>query len=175
MIRNWTKKHYYLLIGTGLVASFIYLTGYVYMIKPISAELVSTKQQATMFEKQLSRFSLLDEHDKEMTEINEQIPIGNSLDTLLHQLNQFAGRTKVNIYFIESHTSEEKQAEEELTFIKDNEFLLEATSTDMNHMLAFLKEIETGNPLMVINEVDIDHTSNDVTASILFTTYYQAN
>lgn len=175
MNKKWTKQHAYLLIGIILVTALFYYIGYASIIKPISEEIQSVTQQFSMFEKQLSQQSIPEEQDAAITKINEQIPPEKSLDTILFQLNDIAKRHHVNIYFIETNPTDGIQEEETSSMTKEYVFSLEAMSSEMKHIQAFLKDIESSNLLMVINQMDIRHTSNEVTASITLTTFYQAN
>lgn len=174
MIKKWTKQQLYLLIGIIIAVVLIYVIGYMYMVKPVSAELESTAQQSTMFEKQLSQLGIPNEQEETINQINEHIPTEKALDTILFQLNDIAKRSNVNIYFIESTPSEDIQ-EEGSSIIKEYMFSLEATASNINHIQAFLKEIESSHPLMIIDEMATIHNANEVTATILLTTFYQTN
>lgn len=177
MIKKWTRRHYMLLSAILLLSLLMYFIGYLYLLKPLTIEIKTNAKQADMYEKQLWQLAENIKQTEDVTDITEKIPEKRALDQVLKALHDKATQTNVTVYWIESLSTTEEdtsQPKEESSIVTEEKFTLEVTAPDRQNILTFLNAIEIIHPLMIVNELEIVDHKDDLTATITFTTYYQA-
>ncbi|WP_164668379.1 hypothetical protein [Virgibacillus doumboii] len=174
MIKNWTKKHTYILVGVIIAALIVYGISYFRIINPMKAEVDSLAKQVSMYETQYEK--IIDQSkenipDDTLSSIELRVPSTKSPDNLLINIQNIASSSNLTI----NHLKEvERQQEQEESSSKINEttYKLDATSSKLKDMNAFLEGIVESDRLMIIDTVHVQQDADQVFLTITFKIYF---
>ncbi|RKQ29892.1 hypothetical protein [Oceanobacillus halophilus] len=176
MIKNWSKKLTYLLIGVILSILIIYGISYLSIIKPLQAEKSAINQQVSMYEKQLDSVSnqTTESLDDDLIEVAEKVPKQPYPDEVIRDIRQISSSTNVVIDYLASSESSGPGdgEEEESSSILEKSYTLDATATNVEDLNDFMNQLITQERLMTIDTISLQQAENDVFLTISFTTFY---
>ncbi|WP_099158756.1 hypothetical protein [Virgibacillus ndiopensis] len=177
MIKDWSKKHTFILVGLIVAGFIVYGISYVVIINPLKAELNAVEKQEDMYDKQLNKLEEqlnrnLEQDDKNIT---VQLPKQKAPDNTLRHIQKLATSSNVMILSLQ-FVGLEGQSEKDLPVgVNSDNYSLEATANNLDEMNTFLIAMQNSENLLTIDTINLDKNKNDINLTVTYTTYYTAD
>ncbi|WP_249870876.1 hypothetical protein [Oceanobacillus saliphilus] len=176
MIKQWDKHHTYIAIGIVAAILLIYGIAYLYVIKPLQADVEAKQTEISMYENQLDQLSNgpAEEVHVELAEVASKIPNSKAADLLLIELHEIAEEYRVSIDYIAANgmIAVENAETEEGSLMNETTYTMDVTGQSLYSMNGFLDGLTEGERLIRIDTINLQQTETDSYLTVTFTVFH---